>query len=132
VGGTENQPASRKFPIGLTIAFLLVVGCIFSIGIALPLAASGDLTMRGFSPGDVMALLSMDIAATVAVIGLLVWAFLRLTRVQAMSLKNAGTSEDSRNDTRRQVAAPPESISSVTENTTRTLEGRRYETPRSL
>jgi hypothetical protein len=132
VTGAESIPAGKKFSVGLTIAFLVVVAGIFSVGVALPLAASHDMIRDGFLPRDIMMLSFADLLATLLVIGLLVWSYLRIAGVRLGNPSPAVQKVAQLEAERLQVGPPLESLGSVTENTTRTLEGRRLDKQRSL
>ena len=131
VADTSQQV--RKNPIGLSIAFFVVVGTIFAIGAGLPLAATHDLKLDGFSPRDIIFLWFADMTATIAVIGLLVWLFSRIIRSTLPLSTSEGRRIVAGNEAPRiQLPATPDSLVSVTENTTRTLDATRHQTPRSL
>src|SRR6267378_1069458 len=70
-----STASSTKFPLALTIAFLIVIGGIFIVGLALPMAASHDLTAAGFSTGQLMDLFLADMGVTLVVVVLLIWLF---------------------------------------------------------
>lgn len=115
----------KKFPLALTIAFLIVIGGVFIVGLALPMAAAHDLSAAGFSTGQLMNLFLADIGVTLVVVVMLIWLFLRLVRLHqqtssATPIKQALPKEFAP----REIVAPPESIGSITENTTRSLQPR--------
>ena len=121
ITGTSGAPP-KKFPLALTISFLTIIGTTFIVGLALPMAASHDLVAAGFSTGQLMDLFLADMAVTLVIVVLLIWLFLRLIRLHqqtggAASAPKAATSDFAPS----QIAAPPQSIGSVTENTTRSF-----------
>ena len=124
----EASPPA-KMPFALTIAFLIVIGGVFSAGLGLPMAAAQDLARIGFSTHDLMVLFMADLALTLAISGMLVWLFLRLIRMYHQPYPVRRVELLPSESARAQISAPPQSVGSVTENTTRTLEQRRYETP---
>lgn len=129
--GVEASPPG-KLPVGLTLAFLIVIGGAFCVGMGLPMAAAEDLVRIGFSTHDVMILFMADLGLTLAVSAMLVWLLLRLVKLHHPA-RPARTIELVPGESALpQITAPPQSIGSVTENTTRTLEQRKYEMPRSL
>lgn len=130
--GLEASPAG-KLPVGLTMVFLIVIGAAFCVGLGLPMAAAEDLVKIGFSTHDVMILFMADLGLTLAVAAMLVWLLLRLIKLHHPAIPATRNIELAPGELpRHQIAAPPQSIGSVTENTTRTLDQKRYETPREL
>jgi hypothetical protein len=124
---------STKFPLALTIAFLIVIGGIFIVGLALPMAASHDLMAAGFSTGQLMDLFLADMGVTLVVVVLLTWLFLRLIKVHQQTSGAASVPKSATSDfAAPQIVAPPQSIGSVTENTTRSFEPRVYDSLREL
>jgi hypothetical protein len=98
----------------------------------LPIAAAEDLVKIGFSTHDMMILFMADLGLTLGVVAMLVWLLLRLIKLHHPA-RPARIIEPAPGEfPRHQIAAPPQSIGSVTENTTRTLDQKRYETPREL
>ncbi|HSO75554.1 MAG TPA: hypothetical protein VLU47_12030 [Blastocatellia bacterium] len=121
-----------KIPVALAVTFLIVIGGVFCVGLGLPMAAAQDMKNTGFSTSEMMILFMAAFGLTLAIAAMLVWLFLRLIKqpyqtdpVRAIELPPGETA-------RPQIAAPPQSVGSVTENTTRTLAQKIYETPRSL
>ena len=94
------------------------------------MAGAEDLAKIGFSTHDLMVLFMADLALTLAIAGMLLWLFLRLIRMYHQPYSVRMVELLPSEPARAQIAAPPQSVGSVTENTTRTLEQRRYETPR--
>jgi len=127
--GLEAPPG--RIPVALTLLFLVLIGTVFCIGLGLPMATAEDLARIGFSTRDLMILFLSDLALTLAIEGMLVWLLLRLSKLHQPA-RPARTIELAPGELRPQIAAPPQSIGSVTENTTRTLNQRKYETPREL
>ena len=116
------SPPPKKFPLAFTIAFLIIIAGVFAIGLALPLAASHDLTASGFSTGQLMELFLAVMGVTLVVIVLLVWLFLRLIRLYHQTGSATPVTQSlPREFEPQQIAGPPESIGSVTENTTRSF-----------
>jgi hypothetical protein len=129
--GVEAPPA--KIPVGLTFAFLILIGGVFCVGLGLPMAVSEDLVKIGFTVRDLMFLFMADLLLTLSVVGMLVWLLLRLIKLhhperQPRAIELSPPAEA----WRPQISAPPQSVGSVTENTTRTLNKKQYDTPRSL
>jgi uncharacterized paraquat-inducible protein A len=133
ITGALSTSSSTKFPLALTIAFLIIIGGIFLVGLALPMAASHDLMAAGFSTGQLMSLFLADMGVTLVLVVLMIWLFLRLIKVHqqtsgAASVPKAVTSDFAP----PQIVAPPQSIGSVTENTTRSFEPRVYDSLKEL
>ncbi|MFY9611214.1 MAG: hypothetical protein WAU45_21710 [Blastocatellia bacterium] len=121
-----------KIPVALTITFLIVIGGVFCVGLGLPMAAAEDLVRIGFSPHDLMGLFMADFGLTLAIVAMLVWLLLRLIKQPHQTGPVRAVELPPGEPARPQIAAPPLSVGSVTENTTRTLARKTYDTPRSL
>jgi len=120
-----------KMPVALTLAFLVVIGFVFCVGLGVPLASAEDLA-KIFSTREMLAIFAADLAVTLAIVAMVVWLFLRLIRLHHQTGPVRTIDLQPVESARPQIAAPPQSVGSVTENTTRTLDQRRYETPREL
>ena len=121
ITGTISAPP-KKFPLALTIAFLIIIGGTFVVGLALPLAASHDLVASGFSTGQLMDLFLADMGVTLVVVILLIWLFLRLIRLYQQTGSATGVTQAQPAEfAPQQIVAPPQSVGSVTENTTRSF-----------
>jgi uncharacterized paraquat-inducible protein A len=120
-----------KMPVALTLAFLVVIGFVFSVGLGVPLAAAEDLA-KIFSTREMLVIFAADLGVTLAIVAMVVWVFLRLIRLHHQTGPVRTIDLQPVESARPQIAAPPQSVGSVTENTTRTLDQRRYETPREL
>ena len=127
----DAAPA-RKLPIPLIVTFLMIIGGVFALGIIVPSLTAGEFHGMQFSNTDVMIICMSIMGLTLAVIGMLVWLLRHLVGVQQTSAPVRAFESPHRESDRPQLAAPPLSVGSVTENTTRTLDQRKYETPRSL
>ena len=118
----------KKFPLALTITFLMVILGIFTVGLSLPIAAARELVVAGFSHSNLMDLFAADLGLTLLVVGMLVWLFLRLIKVhQQTSGATSAPKPPPSEYARGQIVSPPHSIGSVTENTTRSFEPRVYD-----
>jgi len=123
-----SDSTSKKFPRALTISFFIIIGSVFLAGLALPLAASHDLMSSGFSTNQLMYIFLGDICVMLAVVVLLTWLFLRMIKLHQQTSGSASSPKPSTSDfAPPQIAAPPQSIGSVTENTTRSFEPRVYD-----
>jgi len=119
---------SKKFPLALTISFLIIIGSIFIAGLALPMAASHDLMSSGFTTGQLMYIFMADISVMLVVVFLLTWLFLRLIKLHQQTSAVASAPKMATSDfAPPQIVGPPQSIGSVTENTTRSFEPRVYD-----
>jgi cytosine/uracil/thiamine/allantoin permease len=114
----------------LILAFLVIIAGVFTLGVAMPTLTASDFSRLGFSHREVMFLCMADLGLTFMVIAMLAWLLLRLTGAQLGSPRVVEVAP--RDILQPQISAPPQSVGSVTENTTRTLDQRRYDTPRSL
>jgi hypothetical protein len=120
-----------KMPVALTLAFLVVIGFVFCVGLGVPLASAEDLA-KIFSTREMLVIFAADLGVTLAIVAMVVWLFLRLIRLHHQTGPVRTIDLQPVESARPQIAAPPLSVGSVTENTTRTLDQRRYETPREL
>lgn len=120
-----------KMPVALTLAFLVVIGFVFCVGLGVPLASAEDLA-KIFSTREMLVIFAADLGVTLAIVAMVVWVFLRLIRLHHLTGPVRTIELQPVEPARPQIAAPPQSVGSVTENTTRTLDQRRYETPREL
>jgi hypothetical protein len=120
-----------KIPAALVITFLIVIGGVFCVGLGMPMAAAQDMKNVGFSTSEMMIIFMAAFGLTLAIVAMLVWLFLRLIK-QSHQTDPVRVVELPGEPARPQIAAPPQSVGSVTENTTRTLAQKTYETPRSL
>jgi uncharacterized paraquat-inducible protein A len=127
----EVSPAA-KMPVALTLSFLVVIGFVFCVGLGVPMAAAEDLARIGFSTRELLVIFAADLAVTLSIVAMVVWLFLRLIRLHHQTRPVRTIDLQPNESARPQIAAPPQSVGSVTENTTRTLDQRRYETPREL
>ena len=118
----------KKFPTGLVFLFLLLIGFVTVIGITVPILSAQDLIRGGFGPDAVIMTVVISAMAAVGVDALLVWLLLKLIKIQQRILEPAqGNSVSIKQPVARdyspaQIAAPPESIGSVTEHTTRNFD----------
>jgi hypothetical protein len=121
-----------KIPAGLVITFLIVIGGVFCVGLGMPMAAAQDMKNVGFSTSEMMIIFMAAFGLTLAIVAMLVWLFLRLIKQSHQTDPVRVIELPPGEPARPQIAAPPQSVGSVTENTTRTLAQKTYETPRSL
>jgi hypothetical protein len=127
---TAPLDASRpkSFPLALIIAVLIFIGGVFMAGLSMPLVITKELSNRGFSQSDMMTLFVLEFGVTLAVIAMLVWLLIRLIGASRQADSPARAVERRGNDLApSQIAAPRETMVSVTENTTRSFEPRIYE-----
>ena len=96
------------------------------------MAAAQDLARIGFSTSEMLLIFAADLGVTLAIVAMVVWLLLRLIRHHHQTGPVRTIDLQPGESARPQIAAPPQSVGSVTENTTRTLDQRRYETPREL
>lgn len=129
---SADAAPARKLPVPLIVTFLLVIAGVFTLGMIVPSLTAGEFHGMGFSNRDVMFMSMSILGLTVAVIGMLVWLLRHLVGSQQTVVAPRVLESSHREIERPQLAAPPQSVGSVTESTTRTLDKRKYDTPRSL
>ena len=127
-GASLGAPAAMipgKFPIALTTLFLLILGTVTMIGLLAPIKEASFLRSI-FNPSETMVILFGCWTVTLLIDVMLVWLLLRLIGVSQQFM---GTRERSMPEERfpEQIAGPPQSIGSVTENTTRSFKPAPYE-----
>jgi hypothetical protein len=126
LSSSAGAPAQRKFPLAMTVAFLALMGFVLSIGLVAPFAVVSETTGRGVPIDSLMPILILIPCVAFGVIGLLVWLLLHLIKIHQQS-GSATRVNEARKDSMRdyapaRIAAPPESIGSVTEHTTRNFD----------
>ena len=124
LSGSSEPTAPKRFPPLLIGLFLLVIGGIAALGLSAPLLMARDLVNSGFMPKQVLMLFAISSSVTVVVIGLLIKVLMRLI---GMSQRPDSTSDAMRSYEPSQIQSQPQSIGSVTENTTRSFDPRRVE-----
>jgi hypothetical protein len=114
-----------KFPLALTTLFLLILGTVTMIGLLAPLKEVSFLRSI-FNPSETLVILFGGWTVTLLIDGMLIWLLLRLIGVAQQFM---GKRERSMPEERvpEQIAGPPKSIGSVTENTTRSFKHAPYE-----
>jgi len=123
---------SRKVPLALTGLVLLVIAGIAVLGLSAPLLMARDLVNSGFLPKHVMLLFFCSSVVTVAIIALLLPVLMRLITMSQQSGSASGRGEHAiQSYEAPRIVSPPHSIGSVTENTTRSFDVRRFEETRS-
>ena len=121
-----SQP--KTLPFALVIAVLIFIGCVFMAGLSMPFLITKELSNRGFSQSDMMALFIIESGVTLAVIAMLIRLLFRLIGANQQTDSPARGVELRRNEsTTPQIVAPQEPMVSVTENTTRSFEQRIYD-----
>ena len=121
-----SQP--KTLPFALVIAVLIFIGCVFMAGLSMPFMITKELSNRGFSQSDMMALFIIESGVTLAVIAMLIRLLFRLIGANQQTDSPARGVELRRNEsTTPQIVAPQEPMVSVTENTTRSFEPRIYD-----
>lgn len=122
----------QQVPVALPVTFVIVIGSVFCIGLGLPMAAAEDMMRIGFSTSEMMFLFMADFALTLGIVAMLVGLLFRFIKQPNQPSPVRAVELAPFDPERPQIAAPPQSVGSVTENTTRTLAQKTYETPRSL
>jgi len=129
---TIDGSQSKSPPSALIIAALVFIGAVFITGLTMPFLITKELGNRGFSQGYQMALFIIEFGVTLAVVGMLVQFLFRLIGSDKRTDTPAPVIELGRKEsTRPQIAAPQMPMVSVTENTTRSFEGRVHDNLRT-
>jgi hypothetical protein len=122
----EMPPPPAKFPMALTITFLLIIAVISIVAIIGPFAMASDMSMRGTPPGQFLPVMILGPLVGIGIDVLLVWLLLRLVKIYHQPGGAAHTPPTrtvlSREFTPPQLNAPPSSVGSVTEHTTRNFD----------
>src|SRR5689334_24282424 len=123
---TSEMMAPGKFPMALTVLFLLIIGIISIVGIVGPMAMASDLSNRGTPPGNFLPVMILGPLIALGIDGLLIWLLLRLVKIYhqpgAMYQSPPAHQAMPRAFTPPQLSAPPANIGSVTEHTTRNFD----------
>lgn len=119
----EMPPPPAKFPMALTITFLLIIAVISIVAIIGPFAMASDMSMRGTPPGQFLPVMILGPLVGIGIDALLIWLLLRLVKIYhdpgGMSHRQSLSLPAAREFTPPQLNAPPPSVGSVTEHTTR-------------
>lgn len=131
-GANLNPIQSPSLPVWLTVAFLVLIGIVSLAGLGLPIVALTELSKHGFPPDMLKDIAAGSLAVTVAIDAMIIWLFLHLIKIpkpakQKNQKQNRYVTSD---QIQQQISAPPDSIQSVTEHTTRTFEPIRTSEPR--
>ncbi|HJQ22663.1 MAG TPA: zinc ribbon domain-containing protein [Blastocatellia bacterium] len=119
---TEMMPPAR-FPMALTIIFLMLIALISIIGGVGAFALASDMSMHNQPPSNVLAIMILGPLVTLGVDVLLVWLLLRLVKIYHQPAAPQPLPQAvPRAFTPPQLDAPPSSVGSVTEHTTRNFE----------
>lgn len=126
LGATAEMSAPGKFPMALTVIFLVIIGIISIVGIVGPMAMASDLSNRGTPPGNFLPVMILGPLIALGMDALLIWLLLRLVKIfhphGAMAEKPSARQAVPHAYTPAQLNAPPASVSSVTEHTTRNFD----------
>jgi hypothetical protein len=135
--GAPFEAGSNKFPTSLTAAFLVLIAGITTVGLAAPYGA--DKLTRTFSTQEIMVILFGSWIVTLLLDAMLIWLLLRLIGVshqfagkvqRETSFPGERPPEFPGERSHEGLAEPPQSIGSVTENTTRSFEFPQYQLSR--
>jgi hypothetical protein len=115
-----------KFPMALTIFFLVIISIISIVGIIGPFAMASDMSMRGVTPNHFLPVMLLGPLVALGMDALLIWLLLRLVKIYyhsgGASLPQPSRPVMPREVTPAQLSAPPSAIGSVTEHTTRNFD----------
>src|SRR5205085_10942710 len=118
---TTGEAPPARFPMALTLTFLVLIGLISITGIIGSFAMASDMSMRGMPPGNVLPVMILGPLVSLSIDALLVWLLLRLVKVyhqpgaplHPQPARPVAPAEF----TPPQLSAPPPAIGSVTEHT---------------
>jgi hypothetical protein len=117
----DPQPVNVSWK--LTGMFLFVICIISIIGFVIPMASTGDLHSQGFPPDMVLKVVMWSMAGAVAIDALLVWLLLHLIKLSNPVSRPADMREQKVVARKpAQLDAPPLSVPSATEHTTRNFD----------
>ena len=121
---TEMMMPPARFPMALTITFLVLIAIISITGIVGSFAMASDMSMHGQPQSNLLSIMILGPLVALGIDGLLVWLLLRLVKIyhQPIALPQAFPQAVPRAFTPPQLDAPPSAIGSVTEHTTRNFE----------
>jgi hypothetical protein len=125
LNATAEVGPPGKFPMALTIVFLLIIGIISMVGIVGSFAVASDMSMHGQPPGSYLPAVLLGPLVALGIDALLVWLLLRLVKIYhypAAPQAQPSRPAVARESAPPQLAAPPSSIGSVTEHTTRNFD----------
>jgi hypothetical protein len=130
IASSADTTAPQKFPVALTAGFVGIIGLIALVGLIAPLALATDLIKQGITLDNLRPILFLSPVVTFGIVGALIWLLLRLIKIYqhpgGQSQIKEVQAEGSKAYTPAQIAAPPESLGSVTEHTTRNFDPSRY------
>ncbi|MFY9611215.1 MAG: zinc ribbon domain-containing protein [Blastocatellia bacterium] len=107
------------------LAMLWPVALVSMVGLIGLFATLVNLSERGVGSQAVIAVTAFAGATVLGVVGLLIWLLMQLSGTRnGTSLVERGAHPVSGSSTQPQLQAPPASIPSVTENTTRSFDAR--------
>lgn len=120
-----DTPVSRDLPIGLVIAFLIVIAMVMTTGLLMPFAVTKELSRLGFSESDMIAVFILDAGVTLAVVAMLVRLLSRIIGSNnRMGYKMPKVEPRQISPETPRITGRQEPLVSVTENTTRSFEKR--------
>ena len=121
---TEMMTPPARFPMALTITFLVLIALISITGIVGSFAMASDMAMHGQPPSNLLPVMILGPLVALGIDGLLVWLLLRLVKIyhQPAAPPQSLPQAMPRAFTPPQLDAPPSALGSVTEHTTRNFE----------
>src|SRR4051812_23673581 len=76
-----GEMSPGKFPMALTVIFLLIIGIISITGIIGSFAMASDMSMRGTPPGNFLPVMILGPLVALGIDALLIWLLLRLVKI---------------------------------------------------
>jgi hypothetical protein len=120
------MPPPGKFPMALTVIFLVIIGIISITGIIGPFAMASDMSMRGTPPGNFLPVMLLGPLVALGINALLIWLLLRLVKLYhsfgATAAPPPARPHRQGDFMAPQLNPPPVAMGSVTEHTTRNFD----------
>lgn len=115
-----------KFPVALTVLFLIIMAIISIVAIVGPFAMASDMSVHGTPMREFLPVMILGPLVGLGIDALLVWLLLRLVKIyyHPMAASHAQPSRPGvvKEFKPPQLSAPPSAIGSVTEHTTRNFD----------
>lgn len=121
----QTNPFDPRQPGARPLAMLWPVALVSMIGLIGLFATLVNLSERGVDFKAMIAISAFAGATVLGVVGLLIWLLMQLSGARHGSSIERGARSISGSSTQPQLEAPPASIPSVTENTTRNFDASR-------
>lgn len=125
LGPPANAPDTGHF-VAKPFAMLIPVALVSIVGLVGYFVTIESLLDRMIEPRALIAVCAFAAVTVLGVVGLMIWLLLQLSGARpATPVADRGTRPATGSSTQPQLQAPPSSIPSVTENTTRNFDAAR-------